>query len=55
MEPKAIEPAAAGNDTEWQRSRMEIEQEWHVALHDEASDRVPSKLPISLPPVRSAA
>ena len=58
MEPQTGEQAAPSAEVKritWQSSRLEIEQQWHTALHGEASDVVPSKLSISLPPVRHTA
>ena len=55
MEPKAVEQAANPTGLTWQQNRMDIEKQWHTALTNEASDIVPSKLPISTPPIRRAA
>jgi len=56
MESKVTEQdEIAGGDSTWQRARNEIEKQWHTALHCETSDVVPSKLPISVPPVRRVA
>ena len=56
METKVIEQDEIVEcDSTWQRVRLEIEEQWHTALHGETSDIVPSKLPISPPPVRRVA
>jgi len=56
MESKVTEQdEIAGGGSTWQRARNEIEKQWHTALHCETSDVVPSKLPISVPPVRRVA
>ena len=38
-----------------QGALMEFERKWRAALHGETPDLVPSKLPISVPPVRRVA
>lgn len=55
MEPKAVEQDASRTEPTWQQNRMDIEAQWHTALHNETSAIVPSKLPISPPPIRRAA
>lgn len=55
MKPKAVKPDANRTEPTWQQNRMDIEAQWHTALHNEASAMVPSKLPISPPPIRYAA
>ena len=56
MEPKMIkQDEIESGDSAWQRSRSEIEDQWHTVLHGEAPELVPSKLPISVPPVRRVA
>ncbi len=55
MDPKAVEQDTNPAMSTWQQNRMDIEAQWYSALHNEMSDVVPSKLPISMPPVRRAA
>ena len=56
MESKVTEQdEITSGDPTWQHARLEIEEQWHTALHSETSDVVPSKLPISVPPVRRVA
>ena len=56
MEPKAIkQDEIEGGDSTWRRDRLEVEEQWHTALHGETPELVPSKLPISVPPVRRRA
>jgi len=38
-----------------QGALTDFEQKWRTALHGETPDLVPSKLPISVPPVRRVA
>jgi hypothetical protein len=56
MDPKPIAPAVPRDEREaWQKNRTEIDKQWEAALQSEISAIVPAKLPISVPPVRTAA